>query len=443
MVFLLLLIAAGTRLSAQTYYEVKYTDKQGYQNEGLMLYYDDEDCTLYLRRHKTNGSNFSFHVWKYVAATPEDEEKDSKKKKDDEDDMDYVIMVCEEDDTPSFIWLPDEDDPETLQALPYISMSEDEEVDDWIQAKSFREVTLRQLSPEYLQRYINRNSDLFRQITQARREALGEDRQQQVNVAQNNNNSESVNQRPVMHLLLVANTDVADIGSACKIDFNNIRNEMNGIAQSLGIAFKEYDVTGNNYSKNGLKAKLNMLNPASNDIVMFLYTGHGFRFDDQRDPYPMMALTSNDYQSLNDNYVALSDVYNAIVQKGARLNIVLSDCCNSKIGEVRPLDGNTLFSRGNNNYSRQRLTDLFFNTRGSLISTAASPGQYSWCDSSGGMFTLSFIQSLRREISALNNAQVSWQSVVDNTIKVALQRSTKNAKAQNGLKSVRISNLTN
>ncbi|ADV42710.1 caspase family protein [Bacteroides helcogenes] len=480
----LLLAHCGGGLMAQTFYEVQYTDKQGYDNYGLMLYTDEENCTLYLRRHTTDGNDFTFRQLAYVSES------------NDKDEEDYLVMACEEDNTPIFIWLWDKEESEEQQLVPYVTLDEDEEPEDWLRAKSFVEAGLQALAPEYLEQFIDPASDLFKQIIEARNEAMeGEktaDTERQAAIAnlgdgtgihnyilaaaneaeiqeaekQNpqtgnagaaaSGNKQSgqtngdvkqsaagstcnVSDRPMMHLFIVANTEVADIGQACRVDYNNIRNEMKGIAQSIGIRVKEYDVTGAGYSKEGLQQQISSLRPSANDIVVFLYTGHGFRFDDQKDPYPMMALTNNDYQPLEGNYVALSDVYNAICKKGARLNIVLSDCCNSKLGERRPLEGNTLFSRGNNNFSRKRLTELFFNAKGSLLSTAASPGEYSWCDAAGGMFTLSFIQSLRREISAMSTGAVSWQSVVDNTLKNALQRSSNNAEAQNGLKKVAVS----
>lgn len=461
---LLLLTSCGSGLMAQTFYEVQYTDKQGYENYGFMLYTDEEDCALYLRRHTKDGDDFSFRQLDYVSESND-------KEKGEEDD--YLIMACEEDNTPIFIWLWDKEESEEQQLVPYVTLDEDEEPEDWMRAKSFVELDLQALTPEYLAQYLDPESDLSKQITEARNETLEADRtadaERQAAIANLGDGTGihnyilaaveeaekqspqpgsvqsaaaratcNVGDRPMMHLFIVANTEVADIGSACRVDYNNIRNEMNGIAQSIGIRVKEYDVTGANYSKADLQQQIASLRPATNDIVVFLYTGHGFRFDDQQDPYPMMALTSNDYQPLEGNYVALSDVYNAICKKGARLNIVLSDCCNSKLGERRPLEGNTLFSRGSNNFSRKRLTELFFNAKGSLLSTAASPGEYSWCDAAGGMFTLSFIQSLRREISAMSTGAVSWQSVVDNTLKNALQRSSNNAEAQNGLKKVTI-----
>lgn len=460
---LLFVIATGFlgRLSAQTFYEITYTDTQGYENYGLMLYYDEEDCMLNLLCQTSEDDEYIHRSLSYISVNSDDDEE-----------IPHLIMACEDDETPIFIWIWDKDESEEDQLIPYIAMDEDDDVDDWIRATSCLEVDLRELTPDYLAQFLDTESKIYKQVCRAHRDALAADEEadeQIITTAFNNEgneqtvnantaNSNSVNNtnnankntaattislsdRPVMHLFVVANTEVADIGSSCRTDYSNIANEMRGIAQSLNISLKEYNVIGSNYSKANLKQQLAALKPASNDIVLFLYTGHGFRFDNQNDSYPMMLLTTNDYQELDDNYVAVSDVYDAISKKGARLNIVLSDCCNSYIGERRPLQSNTLFTRGNNNFSRQRLAELFFNAKGSIMSTAASPGEVSWCDTAGGMFTLSFIQALRKEIGAMNTGTVTWDSVVNNTLKAALQRSSNNAQAQNGQKSVKIVNL--
>lgn len=199
-----------------------------------------------------------------------------------------------------------------------------------------------------------------------------------------------------------------------------------------------YPVTGNDFSRDGVVAMLNKLRPASNDIVVFLYSGHGFRFDNQESRFPQMDLTTSSYQELGDNYLAMADVFDDIQNKGARLNIVMSDCCNTPIGEEAPIStGTTLYSRATSNFSLDRLRDLFLNTRGSILSTASSPGEPSVCDQSGGFYTIGFIRSLRKEISSTSSEPVSWLNVMDNTIEAAKKRSERDGDGQHGLRMVR------
>lgn len=199
-----------------------------------------------------------------------------------------------------------------------------------------------------------------------------------------------------------------------------------------------YPVTGNDFSRDGVVAMLNKLRPASNDIVVFLYSGYGFRFDNQESRFPQMDLTTSSYQELGDNYLAMADVFDDIQNKGARLNIVMSDCCNTPIGEEAPIStGTTLYSRATSNFSLDRLRDLFLNTRGSILSTASSPGEPSVCDQSGGFYTIGFIRSLRKEISSTSSEPVSWLNVMDNTIEAAKKRSERDGDGQHGLRMVR------
>lgn len=240
-----------------------------------------------------------------------------------------------------------------------------------------------------------------------------------------------------LHFVSVINSKVNDIGASCERDYDNFLSELKGIAQALGMQFKNHNVMGNYYSRDAVVETLNGLRPSSNDVVLFYYSGHGFRFDDQQSQYPAIDLTTSSYDDVGaGNYLLMSDIYEEICSKKARLNIVLSDCCNTKIGIPTPSmrESGTLYSRANNNFSLSRLGQLFLQGRGNLLSTAASPGETSICDMMGGFFTVAFIRSLRKEISATNSQDVSWNTVIDNTISSAKQRSSEVGNLQHGIK---------
>ena len=136
----------------------------------------------------------------------------------------------------------------------------------------------------------------------------------------------------------------------------------------------------------------------------------------------------------------MSDIYDEICSKNARLNIVLSDCCNTPIGiDTPPMrESGTLYCRASNNFSVSRLGQLFLQERGNMLSTAASPGETSICDMMGGVYTLAFIRSLRKEINATNQQEVSWNSIINNTISSARERSQEAGNRQHGLKETTI-----
>lgn len=256
------------------------------------------------------------------------------------------------------------------------------------------------------------------------------------NTGNSGSNNPPTNGKVTLHFVAVINTVVQDIGASCRRDYDNILSEMQGIAKSLGIQFKKYDVMDADYSPASVKRVIKDLQPSANDVVFFLYSGHGFRFDDQKSRYPAMALNKSEYDDIKKNYLLMSEIYRAICAKKARLNIVLSDCCNTPIGINTPpmREDGTLFGRSNNNFSISRLGQLLLQERGNLLSTAASPGETSLCDMTGGFFTMAFIRALRKEINATNQQKVSWNTIINNTISAARDRSKAVGDVQNGLK---------
>ena len=211
------------------------------------------------------------------------------------------------------------------------------------------------------------------------------------------------NQEPCkMWAILVADTYDENIGEDDTYDNLALNKELKAIAQCLGIEISITNITANRaYNKHNLANAITNLRPAKNDIVFFCFNGHGFRWDDQKDMYPNICMIGpND--DVYGNYVATTDIYNAIKNKGARLSVVITDCCNSKYGERGPRQKeNTLFSRSNTRVSKKRMSELFLGTKGMILATAAKPGEYAWSfEGTGSAFTQSFISQLRKEVSA-------------------------------------------
>jgi len=162
---------------------------------------------------------------------------------------------------------------------------------------------------------------------------------------------------------------------------------------------------------------LKNMNVGANDIVFFVYTGHGFRWSDQTDDYPMLDMRYNVYQKIaEENAIGLSDIYTKIKAKGGRLSIVFGDCCNSDVGINQRTNSTFLASRSNPNFKKEKLEKLFLNSTGSLIVTAASPGEVSWSnDVNGGFFTSSFLSAFHEEISYLSSDIADWDGLIKKT----------------------------
>lgn len=235
------------------------------------------------------------------------------------------------------------------------------------------------------------------------------------------------NEQPVqvenstLHLILVTNTLISDIGMSCQVDKNNSLNEFEIICGELDIPFKKSVISDREFSKSNLTNTLNNLNPSPNDIVIFIYSGHGFRWSNQNSEYPNLDLRYSNFQEISANTsFNLHEVYNSIIAKGARLNIVLGDCCNSDIGLSYRAGEPSLASRAQYKGKVDYLRRLFLESRGNLLAAAARRNETS-CGNSrdGGYFLSSFFTAIYKETSHLNNFAPQWANIISNTIKTA------------------------
>lgn len=243
-------------------------------------------------------------------------------------------------------------------------------------------------------------------------------------------------QKAKLWAILVADTEDRYIGADDQLDNKRLNSELNDIAKALGIECKIVNITGENaYRKTKLAKTIDNLKPSPNDIVFFCFNGHGFRWDDQKDQYPMVYLY-NGRDEFTNQYVAASDIYDAIVAKGARLNIVITDCCNAEVGSFRPSQqGSTLYSRPTTPVSIDRLKALFLQAKGNTLVASAKPGEYSYSFSNyGSAFTQAFLRAIHTETSSDQTGDVSWVRIIDSSIRAAREKTTSCESTQHGIR---------
>lgn len=466
-IFSIALLSVVAALSyAQTFYEVTFKDPDTKEKYiGLFIYNDDEDCKVRFVTDKMLSEDMVAEC-NYTSQTADKESRN---------DVGVMAFAPDKDNYPIFLWIWEKSDASDINEKPYITYDINDE-NSYFEAESFDEITLADMTKEYVSQFFSESEPeyalLLSGIETVRNNNNGYLFGGPVsgNIASTGGGSASGNILPsghsatvttptsttptstitspapttqhaasTFHLIMVANTEVSDIGAACSRDLSNIRSEFSAISKVLGLKYNETLVSGDRFSKQAITNALNRLSPGSNDIVMFVYTGHGFRFDDQRDYYPNMDLRETSYDDPQVCYMPMSEIYDIISRKGARLNIVLSDCCNAFIGVESPMtNSNFLFSRSNSNFDINKMRTLFLGTSGNVWATAASPGEVSWCNVSGGFFLVSFLENLRKQISPLERTAPTWQALINNAIASAKKKSTSNSstKAQNGMQQV-------
>jgi hypothetical protein len=224
-----------------------------------------------------------------------------------------------------------------------------------------------------------------------------------------------------LYLIVVANTLDNSIGNGCDVDRKKLVNEMNDISGALNIPIEEHVIYGTDFNRQNVLNAISAIAPSRDDIVMFFYRGHGFRWDNQQSAWPDMSMRYSNYQPFES--ISLDEVYNLITAKGARLNVIFGDLCNTSIGINQVTNAGTNSLQSNFYPDIDKLKKLFLYSKGTLMSVAAKPGEVSWTSAyDGGFFTSSFFEALHAEIGKFSGTG-SWKNILTATIDKALYKS--------------------
>lgn len=418
----------GFVAQAQTFYELEYYDVSERQKYlGLMTYWDNDNVTL--RCIPMSGEDTYWECSYNVSFEKED-------------GLNYMIFSPvppkgrEDEIFPYFAWTWTRSDASDQSESPLVFFDPDDEDEEMVEAKYFEEISLSDMDAEYVAQFYDEDERMYSVILNASN-LINQQRPEPQKPSNNNNNggkpnnggnngNNNVNNTPTtptnnnsavtMHFIMAAATKDKDIGESVQTDLKLAQPQFHEFANQLGINYQEHIYADNSFGKRNLLNCINSLNVGSNDVVVFLYSGHGFRFDDDTDDYPRMYLNYKDQIENSDDYYGVSEIYDLLIKKKARLTIVLTDCCNSEYGCTRQeVEGSGLRSRGNNNYDVKKLEKLFITNSGSLKATAAKAGQYALCDAAGGFLITSFLNNIHSAISAVSSEVPSWQTILDHS----------------------------
>jgi hypothetical protein len=232
-------------------------------------------------------------------------------------------------------------------------------------------------------------------------------------------------QNTKLYLLFVANVTDTGIGAADRKNMNEAINFFRKIKEFLGISAFIYDtVTGLKFNKETVLNKIKtFLTPGPNDIVVFYYSGHGFRQPKDGRPGPyidMRDLVADRSKKYLDNALSMEDIVGMVKSKGARLNLILSDCCNDNVTSTNPMAKEPPLAGKKGgfdmNWSTQNCRDLFLNAMPTtILATAASPFQLAISNAEfGGYFSTFFRNAVETNLSYARS-NVKWDGVFAQT----------------------------
>jgi hypothetical protein len=230
-----------------------------------------------------------------------------------------------------------------------------------------------------------------------------------------------------LFLVLVANTEDNAIGKTCEIDKDATYKTFSQVAEFLGIQFVPKIIYGKDFSKVNVDKAIDAIRPQPSDIVVFYYSGHGFANTKDGYRYPYMDLRDKSFQMFGGQYTLnIEAVYQKIRSKGARLNIVFSDCCNNDPSQTTNISSDVATTRSSSiGWSMENCQALFMNPKPtSVLMTAASKGELSAGNANnGGIFTYNFRESLEKYMGPFFQS-VTWGSLITNAQKQTIAKAT-------------------
>ncbi len=234
--------------------------------------------------------------------------------------------------------------------------------------------------------------------------------------------------RTKLIMLVAANTLDPTIGKGCVADVACIRQTFGSLSLDMNFNFIELVIQGEDYSKTNIMEAIELLQPGSNDIVLFYYSGHGFSYQEESEKlYPQVDLrshpTSDKIEIVHANTANLSDLFDLVKSKGARLNIVIGDCCNSLIDFKRVFTGGLPVRRRRKDrkpLNKKTVEALFCDYTASILVGSANKGQYAVSDDGiGSLFTYNLSVGLRSLMKKEINTKVGlpWKKLLEQTTK--------------------------
>ncbi len=234
-------------------------------------------------------------------------------------------------------------------------------------------------------------------------------------------------QAQTLHALLVIDTNDEELRPGPTRSLDKLSRQLKAIAHHTGLNVHKIILKGHQFTKFRLTQAIQQLKVGQDDIVFFYFVGHGFRYKNQRDQYPMLMVGRNGFDRPQHAGMPLREVSQQLRNKRGRLTIVIGECCNTKIGVHAPVDRNfkpnymSVFNPRPDNYRK-----LFKDARGSLLMTSSKPHRPSWMTPTGGYFLEGLLNTFNKIVSENNLTNVRWDTLVnrvqDNAQKYAQSR---------------------
>ncbi len=210
-----------------------------------------------------------------------------------------------------------------------------------------------------------------------------------------------------IHLFVVGDTHDRKIGYSVKKDCENVIKSFSYIAELCDVRIHVTKLTASNHklTYNHLSRHIKKAHISRHDVIVFYFGGHGKRDPHTRLIWPSMQFSKKDFF---DSTLIIEKLF----KKRAALTLILIDCCNKGSIMVRGIENISSLQPlpQKNAQIKKNCRELFFNSCGVVIASAAQPGEVAICWTTGGFFTNSSLNILFRR---LQSPSPQWESIVE------------------------------
>jgi len=223
-----------------------------------------------------------------------------------------------------------------------------------------------------------------------------------------------------LHTVVFCNTIDESIGRSMSIEFLNMKNQVKTWAGLIDYDEDNHWLDGPICTRANLKAAIDQMDVEPDDVILTFYGGHGSHAENDPDPWPQYLMNSG-FEN-QGNWVPMATLRKWVEAKGARLSIIISNCCNvvQKETTKKPLwamggDYTSLDNLNAANYKK------LFAAKGLVMATSSKVPEPSWCNiPDGGLYTCDFIQAMK--LVGMGIVAPDWNSVLDKAYNLCVAR---------------------
>jgi hypothetical protein len=221
----------------------------------------------------------------------------------------------------------------------------------------------------------------------------------------------------VLHAIVVADIHDSAIGLSVRQDVFQWTWELNRIAEYTELEVVPHLIVDDHFGANKVINEIRDLEVEADDVVLFAYSGHGYRNESKESKWPVMFV---DWQK---TCLDIATVADEVAQKCPRFALVVADCCNAVYADSEaPTYRGSLPRSVYSNYTKENYRALFCDSTGMLVISASNIGEYAYGYSNGGLYTYNFLSNLRSQAKTVRG--LTWDAILTKTYDKVVYKQT-------------------